>query len=42
LDGTIFNDHERVTTEISRSRHNLTLIISETVQDTDAVEYTRP
>jgi len=38
---TIFNDLERPTTKIPRSRHYLTMIISETVQDTDIVEYYR-
>ena len=33
----ILNDLERPQTHISRSRHYLTLIISETVQDTDII-----
>ena len=34
LNGTVFNDLEWPLTQISRSRHNLTLNISETVRDT--------
>jgi len=33
----IFNDLERPQTQISKSRHYLTLNISETVRDTDKV-----
>jgi len=33
--GTIFNALERLLTHISRSRHHLTLNISETVRDTE-------
>ena len=35
--GTIFNDLERPLTQISRSRHELTLNISEMLRDTDIV-----
>ena len=35
--GTVFNDLERPLTQILRSRHYLTLNISETVRDTDIV-----
>ena len=35
--GVIFSDLERPLTHISRSRHYLTLNISETVRDTDPV-----
>ena len=37
INGTTFNDLERPLTHISRSRHYLTLNISETVRDTDIV-----
>jgi len=35
--GAIFNDLERPLPTVSRSRHSLTLNISETVRDTDIV-----
>jgi len=35
--GTIFSDLKRPITEISTSRHYLTLNVAETVQDTDIV-----
>jgi len=35
--GAIFNDHERPLPPVSRSRHSLTLSISETVRHTDIV-----
>jgi len=35
--GATFNDLERPLPTVSRSRHSLTLNISETVQDTDSV-----
>ena len=35
--GAIFNDFERPLPRVSRSRHSLTLNISETVRDTDIV-----
>jgi len=37
LNDKIFNDLDRPITQISRSRHYLTLNISETVRDTDIV-----
>jgi len=37
LNGAIVNDLERSLTPVSRSRHSLTLNISETVRDTDIV-----
>ena len=37
LNGAIFNDLERSLPPVSRSRHSLTLNISETVRDTDIV-----
>jgi len=40
LNGAIVNDLERPQTKISRSRHYLTLNISETVRDTDIVTTT--
>ena len=48
LNGSIFNDLERPLPTVSRSRHSLTLNISETVRHTDSVieiligTYTRP
>jgi len=33
----IFNDHEQCQTQTSRSRHYLTMNVSEMVQDTDIV-----
>jgi len=35
--GAIFNDFEQPLPPVSRSRHSLTLNISETVRDTDTV-----
>jgi len=35
--GTIFNDLERLLSQISRSRHHLTLNVLETVRDTHIV-----
>ena len=35
--GAIFNEFERPLLTVSRSRHSLTLSISETVRDTDIV-----
>jgi len=37
LNGAIFNDFEQLLTQLSRSRHSLTLNISETVRGSDTV-----
>jgi len=37
IDSAIFNDLEQPLTQFSRSRHYLTLNISETIRDTDMV-----